>query len=169
MRIDLAGFGESRFVFGIGDFVHNGTNRIHIDLAGFRIELSAEVFFGLVVFPRCNHHGVFNRRHDDLRLDMLFPADLLNHLVQQIRHSAYSYHSTTRFALRIPARGNSIMRPLTSSFTSPLLYPARRPSKNVEFSTGSAVEMRASRPANLSKSGALVSLRSRPGELTSSM
>ena len=46
------------------------------------------------------------------RFDVLFPADLLNHLVQQIGHSVCSYNSTTKFALRIPSRGNSIDAPL---------------------------------------------------------
>ena len=80
-RIHLAGFGQRHFFFGIGDFVDDGAHRIHVDLAGFWIELGAEIFFGLVILPRGDHHRVFNRRHDDLRLNVLFPADLLNHLV----------------------------------------------------------------------------------------
>ena len=79
MRIDFASLGESHFIFGIGNFVHNGADRIHVDLAGFRIELGAEVFLGLIVLPRRDHHGVFDRSHDDLRLNMLFPAELLNY------------------------------------------------------------------------------------------
>ena len=91
--IDLAGFGKGHFFLGIGDLVDHGANRIHVDLTGFGIELGAQIFVGLVILPRGDHHGVFNSRHDDLGLDMLFPADLLNHLVQQIGHS---YAPTTR-------------------------------------------------------------------------
>ncbi len=66
-----------------------------------------------------------------------------------------SYSSTTKFALRIPAKGTSMIRPCTSIFTRPSLQPASRPSKNLLFSTGSVVEMRASRPANRSNSPGL--------------
>src|SRR5206468_5436178 len=50
------------------------------------IELRAQVLFRLVKLPRRHHHRVFNRRHHDLRLDVLLAAQHFDLLVQQIRH-----------------------------------------------------------------------------------
>src|SRR6267142_2431157 len=47
---------------------------------------SVNSFFGLVKFPRGNNHRVFNRRDDHLRFNVLFPADLLDCLIQQTGH-----------------------------------------------------------------------------------
>src|SRR5207302_1403720 len=82
----------------------------------------------------------------------------------------FPQNSTTRFALRIASSGTSTVRaslPFSSMRTFPSANPASRPSKNFASPTGSLVEIFASRPLNRSKSAALFSARSSPGELTS--
>ena len=72
--IDLARFGQGHLFLGIGDFVHDGAHRIHVDLAGFGIELGAQIFVGLVILPRGHHHRVLDGRDDDLPVRCAFPG-----------------------------------------------------------------------------------------------
>src|ERR1700688_4874462 len=61
---------------------------------------SENIFFGLVKLPRGNDHRVFDRGDDHLRFNVLFPADLLNGLVQQIGHLSLisEFDNQVRFA-----------------------------------------------------------------------
>ena len=84
--VELLRLGQREFFFGVGDFLDHGTHGEHVDLPGVWIELGAEIFFGLVKLPRGNDHRVFDRRDDHFRFNVLFPADLLDCLVQQTGH-----------------------------------------------------------------------------------
>ena len=86
----FARVGERNFAQRVGHFLDHRVDRKHVHLAGFGIELRAEIFLGAVIFPRRHDHRVFDGRDDDLRFDMLFPADLLDCLVQQTRHVRFS-------------------------------------------------------------------------------
>ena len=94
----FASFGERNFACGVGDFVDHRVDGKHVHGAGFGIELRADILFGAVVFPRRHDHRVFDRRDDDLGLDVLFPADLLDCLEQQTRH----FVSPRPLTLRVP-------------------------------------------------------------------
>ena len=118
-RLTLARVGQRNFAYRVGHFLDHRVHRIHVHLAGFGIELRTQLFLGAVILPRRHHHRVFDGRDDDLRFDVLFPADLLDLLVQQTRHSRFSrtsstqncklpmqchrYSSTTKFAFLMPA------------------------------------------------------------------
>src|SRR5215469_1815454 len=82
----LARVRERNLAQRISDFLDHRVDRKHVHLAGFRIELRAELFLGAIVFPRRDHHRVLNVRDDDVRFDVFLPADLLDCLEQQTRH-----------------------------------------------------------------------------------
>ena len=84
--VDLLRLRQREFLLRVGDFLDHGAHGEHVDLPGVGIELGAEIFLGLVKLPRGNDHRVLNRRDDHFRFNVLFPADLLNCLVQQIGH-----------------------------------------------------------------------------------
>ena len=116
---DFAGLGQSDLLLRIGHFLDHGAHRIHVYLSGFWVELGAEIFFGLVILPRGDHHRVLDGRDDDCRFDVLLPADLLNHLVQQIRHACPLLQFHHQICLANRGKGHPIIRPCTSIFTCP--------------------------------------------------
>jgi len=85
-RIFLLRFHQADLFLRIGHFLDHHVHRVHVHLPGFLVELRAQVLFRLVKLPRRHHHRVFNRRHHDLRLDVLLAAQHFDLLVQQIRH-----------------------------------------------------------------------------------
>ncbi len=107
-RIDSLRFSQREFFFRVGNFLDHGTHGEHVNLPGVWIELCAEVFFGLVIFPRGNNHRVFNRRDDHLRFNVLFPADLLDCLVQQTGHFSLTlkFHNQVCLANTFHRHGN---------------------------------------------------------------
>src|SRR6185437_1825183 len=108
LRTLLAGFGERNFMEGIGRFFDHLADRKHVHLAGFRIELGAQVFFGAVILARRDDHRVFDCGDDHIRFDVLLPADLLDCLVQQTRHLQFSLDldHQIRFAYRGKGHGH---------------------------------------------------------------
>ncbi len=98
--VDSLRFRQREFFFRVGHFLDHRAHCKHVDLPGVWIELCAEIFFGLVKLPRGNDHRVFNRRDDHFRFNVLFPADLLNCLVQQIGHLSLisKFDNQVRFA-----------------------------------------------------------------------
>ena len=83
----LARIDEGDFAQRVGDFLHYRLDRIHLDLARVRVEFRTQLFLGAIILASRYHHRVLDGRNDDLRLDMLLAADLLDCLVQQTRHS----------------------------------------------------------------------------------
>src|SRR5271165_5776286 len=84
--IFLSGVLEADFLGGVGDFFDDGHHRKHVDLAGFGIKFSPEVFFGLVIFARGDAHRVLDGRHHDRGLNVLLAAEHFDLLIEQIRH-----------------------------------------------------------------------------------
>jgi hypothetical protein len=80
---------QTDLFFRVGHFFDDHMHRKHVHLAGFLVELRAQILFCLVILPRRHHHGVFNRRHHDFRLNVFLAAQHLNLLVEQIRHIAF--------------------------------------------------------------------------------
>src|SRR5215469_15936687 len=67
-------------------FFDDSMNGIHVYVAGFGIELRTKLFLGAIELAGRHNHRVFNGGYDHVGFDMLFPADLLDCLVQQTRH-----------------------------------------------------------------------------------
>ncbi len=82
----LAGVGEGDFAQRIGDFIHYCAYGKNIHVAGFGVEFRAEIFLGLVIFAGSDNHSIFDGRDDNIGLDVLFAADLLDCLVEQTCH-----------------------------------------------------------------------------------
>src|SRR5256885_1050244 len=83
----------------VGNFLDHGQHRKHVHLAGYLIELPAEVLFGLVIFARRDDHRIFNGRHHDFRLDVLLAAEHLDLLIEQIRHFWFPFSRGLRSLL----------------------------------------------------------------------
>src|SRR5260221_8411713 len=74
----------------LGDLhhLHDLLDREDLDLAGLVVEAAAEVFVVLVVLLRRGEDRVLDGGDDDVRGDVLLPADLLDLLSQLVRHKA---------------------------------------------------------------------------------
>src|SRR5215472_6054817 len=93
--------GQADFAFRVSDFLDDGVHRVHVHLAGFLIELSAQVLFGLIELASRHHHGIFDGGNYHFRFNVLFPAQHLDLLVKQIRHfSSLKFHYQVRLANR---------------------------------------------------------------------
>ena len=74
-RIFLLRVGHGNFALRVGHFLDDRNHGKHVHLARVRIKFAAQVFFRLVILPRSHNHRVFNRRHDDFRLNVLLAAE----------------------------------------------------------------------------------------------
>ena len=91
---------QADFPLRVDNLFHHRLHRIHVHLPGFRIELSAQILFGLVKLARGHHHRIFDGRDHHFRFDVLFPAQHLDLLIEQIRHFS-SLKSPTSFTFRL--------------------------------------------------------------------
>src|SRR5581483_3269108 len=81
--IDLrARFGHRHLVLGILDDVDNRLDLEQLDLADLRVELGFDVLLVPERLLRRRQHGLFERTDDDLPVDALFLAHLLDDAVQ---------------------------------------------------------------------------------------
>ena len=87
--IDFARVIDRDLEIGIFDLFrsfHDGLYGEGVDLAGFLVELGAEIFLRLVVFAGGDDDGVFHRTHYDLRINPFFPAQRVDSVVELTCH-----------------------------------------------------------------------------------
>src|SRR5579862_9093362 len=124
------------------------------------VEVGLEILHGFVVLPCGHQDGIFDRRDDNLGVDALLPAQLVDCLIENARcHSCLKWRPTKltpcpyfssskiNLAFEIFESSSSIRRPSPkSSLTLPASSPARRPSITRCSPTGSFNTSRARRP-----------------------
>ena len=84
-RLKLAGLIQRHFAVGVSHQLHHLLDRKHFHRAALFVEMRLEVLVGLVVLPRRHEDRIFHRSNDDLRVDALLAAQLIDGLVQQAR------------------------------------------------------------------------------------
>src|SRR4030095_2701855 len=87
--VNLFRFFERYFQALILHLLHDTLHRKNLDHPGLSIKPRINIFVGLVIFSRRRHHRIFQSRNDDLGIDVLFLADLLDHLSDSVRHSLH--------------------------------------------------------------------------------
>jgi hypothetical protein len=63
---------------GIDHIVDDLADAKHLDLAGLPIEPGMQILLRPIVFFSCSQYGILYRTNDDIRIDILLPADLLD-------------------------------------------------------------------------------------------
>src|SRR5580658_2782724 len=166
-----------RILYGFHHLLH----AVDFKRAGLIVKCGDQILRRAEVLASRHQHGVLHRVDDDLRIDALLFAQNLNGLIDASHCFLFSnclgvnYQSNFRLAFSTCASGKWITLPVlgsnaaTSRAMTPCEIPASLPSQRRWFSTGSRSTTFAFCPTNLSKSFALDNLRSRPGELTSSV
>jgi len=61
-------------VVRILDFRHNLLDGVHLNLSGHLVEMRLKIFCGLVILARRHQDGIFDSRHDNLRVDAFLAA-----------------------------------------------------------------------------------------------
>ena len=74
----LARFGKGDFAKRVGNFLDNRADGEEVNLTCFRVEFRTQILVGFIKLTRRDNHRFLNGCDDDLRLDMLLPADLLD-------------------------------------------------------------------------------------------
>ena len=116
LRVDLEGPVQADLSQGVDNRVHHFFQRVDLDLSGFPIERGPQLLTRLVILAGSHQHGIFDRADNDLRLDALFPAQLVDDLQQQTGHPSPQSDfvgdpkgsSTTRFACSISEKSKPI-------------------------------------------------------------
>src|SRR5439155_22022012 len=99
--------------------LHDLPDGEHLDLARLVVETAAQVLVVLVVLLGRGQDRVLDGGDDDVGVDVLLPADLLDLLPQLVRHMSPAYlNSTSRRPWETFARGTRAVAPFSFSSTS---------------------------------------------------
>src|SRR5262249_17838036 len=97
VRLGVTRFIEGDFADGIRHVFDDFSQSENIDLSGFRIDASLQLFVGLEILPRCDNDGILNSLDHNLWINSLFSTDLLNRLKKHIRHPNTPYRPSEVF------------------------------------------------------------------------
>src|SRR5262245_9558192 len=105
--VNLFRFFERYFQALILHLLDDTLHRKNLDHPGLRIKPRINIFIGFVILSRRRHHRIFQSRNDDLGIDILFLADLLDHLSDSVRHNLHLAGKTTGPITTLPEDSRS--------------------------------------------------------------
>ena len=80
-RLQLPSLIERHLVIRVSHLFDDLLDCVYLDRARLLVEVRLQVLVALVVFPRGDQNRVFDRRNDDLRINALLAAQLIDRLV----------------------------------------------------------------------------------------